>query len=135
MALREVNVPQHITILYVQQEVIGDDTLAIESVLQADVHRTRLMAEEAQLNAALQQLEDQDAKNLEDKVVVAEADVAKQNRKKDEATGRLGEVQKLLVEIDADSGPSRAAELLAGLGFDSADQVSPSGSSETRELT
>lgn len=121
MALREVAVPLHITILYVQQEVIGDDTLAIESVLQADVHRTRLLAEEAQLNALLQTLEDSDV--LAEGVTESEAEINKKNRKKDEATNRLGEVQKILVDIDADSGPSRAAELLAGLGFDAKDQV------------
>lgn len=127
MALREVAVPQHITILYVQQEVIGDDTLAIESVLQADVHRTRLMSEEAELNALLQGMEEK-AEEVEADGTAASAEGAeakvKRSRKLDEATGRLGEVQKLLVEIDADSGPSRAAELLAGLGFSADDQVS-----------
>lgn len=126
MALREVAIPQHITILYVQQEVIGDDTPAIESVLQADVHRTRLMAEEKELNALLQSMEEADAQAEKDGVAV-EADEAKdkkRNRKADDATARLGEVQKLLVEIDADSGPSRAAELMAGLGFSASDQVS-----------
>lgn len=126
MALREVNIPQHISILYVQQEVIGDDTPAIESVLQADVHRTRLMAEEAELNALLQSMEEADAKAEKDGVKVEEDETKekKRNRKADEATARLGEVQKLLVEIDADSGPSRAAELMAGLGFSASDQVS-----------
>lgn len=121
MALREVGVPQHISILYVQQEVVGDDTLALESVLQADVHRTRLMQEEADINALLQTMEDTDAADAGD----ADA-IAKKNRKKDDAGGRLLEVQKLLVEIDADTGPSRAAELLAGLGFAYDDQVSQS---------
>ncbi|KAL8280925.1 hypothetical protein RQP46_006604 [Phenoliferia psychrophenolica] len=121
MALREVNVPQHISILYVQQEVIGDDTPAIESVLQADVHRTRLMSEEAELNAALQGMENTEADGTE----ASEEATAKRNRKRDDATGRLGEVQKMLVEIDADTGPSRAAELLAGLGFDAEDQLRP----------
>lgn len=125
MALREVAVPQHITILYVEQEVIGDETLAIESVLQADVHRTRLLAEEANLNALLQEFEDAEAATV---TVEKEDETGKKNRKRDDATGRLGEVQKILVEIDADSGPSRAAELLAGLGFDSNDQNRPTKS-------
>lgn len=131
MALREVNIPQHISILYVQQEVIGDDTPALESVLQADVHRTRLMAEEKELNEKLSTLE----KEGEDLVKTGgegddeererkHAELRKVERKKDDAMARLGEVQGLLVEIDADSGPSRAAELLAGLGFSTADQVS-----------
>ncbi|KAM0748253.1 putative regulation of translational elongation-related protein [Meredithblackwellia eburnea MCA 4105] len=124
MALREVAVPQHITILYVQQEVIGDDTPAIESVLQADVHRTRLLAEEKELNAALQVIEEEEAK----KDGATEEEGSKRDRKKDDAQTRLLEVQKLLVDIDADTGPSRAAELLAGLGFDSEDQKRPTKS-------
>ncbi|KAI5474888.1 ATP-binding cassette, sub-family F, member 3 [Pseudohyphozyma bogoriensis] len=119
MALREVAVPQHITILYVQQEVIGDDTPALESVLQADVHRTRMMKEEKQLNADLQALEDAEANG---------EDSEKNEKKKAELMSQLKEVQDNLVEIDADTGPSRAAELLAGLGFDKADQDRPTKS-------
>ncbi|SCZ96524.1 BZ3500_MvSof-1268-A1-R1_Chr8-2g10263 [Microbotryum saponariae] len=135
MALREVAIPQHITILYVQQEVIGDDTLAIDSVLQADVHRTRLMTEEAELNATLQSMEDAadqaEASAKENGALPAQdeasssAEAKKKDRKRDEVTARLGEVQNILVEIDADSGPSRAAELLAGLGFSASDQKLP----------
>ncbi|KDE06255.1 ATP-binding cassette, sub-family F, member 3 [Microbotryum lychnidis-dioicae p1A1 Lamole] len=136
MALREVAIPQHITILYVQQEVIGDDTLAIDSVLQADVHRTRLMNEEAELNATLQSMEDAadqaEASAKENGALPpaqdeasSSAEAKKKDRKRDEVTVRLGEVQNLLVEIDADSGPSRAAELLAGLGFSASDQKMP----------
>ncbi|GAA5909776.1 hypothetical protein JCM5296_002308 [Sporobolomyces johnsonii] len=132
MALREVAIPQHISILYVQQEVIGDDTPALESVLQADVHRTRLMAEEKELNASLEGLE----KEAEELVKAGgsgeteeqekkHAELRKLERKKDDAMARLGEVQKLLVEIEADSGPSRAGELLAGLGFSTSDQSMP----------
>lgn len=128
MALREISVPQQISVLYVQQEVIGDDTLAIDSVLSADVHRSRLLAEETALNAVLQTMEDGDAKDaaegkVEDPAGGETEGTQKKNRKRDDATARLGEVQKLLVEIDAESGPSRAAELLAGLGFGADDQV------------
>ncbi|GAA6030513.1 hypothetical protein JCM8097_006182 [Rhodosporidiobolus ruineniae] len=135
MALREVNIPQHISILYVQQEVVGDDTPAIESVLQADVHRNRLLAEERELNALLETLEKDADQLVEDRAngtgVTEEerekqhAELRKVERKKDDAMSRLGEVQKLLVEIDADTGPSRAAELLAGLGFSKQDQDQP----------
>lgn len=132
MALREVAIPQHISILYVQQEVVGDDTPAIESVLQADVHRTHLLAEEAQLNETISELEKETervaqegaaAGTDEEESAKHHAELRKVERKKDDAIARLGEVQKLLVEIDADSGPARAAELLAGLGFSRQDQV------------
>ncbi|GAA5957232.1 hypothetical protein JCM8115_006923 [Rhodotorula mucilaginosa] len=135
MALREVAIPQHISILYVQQEVIGDDTPAVESVLQADVHRSHLLAEEAQLNETISVLETE-AETVaaqgaaatgasEEDAAKHHAELRKVERKKDDAISRLGEVQKLLIEIDADSGPSRAAELLAGLGFSRQDQDMP----------
>lgn len=148
MALREVAIPQHISILYVQQEVIGDDTPAIESVLQADVHRSHLLAEEAQLNETISSLEKEaetvaaqgaatSASASEEDAAKHHAELRKVERKKDDAISRLGEVQKLLIEIDADSGPSRAAELLAGLGFSRQDQVRllPDAMSLFRKLT
>ena len=36
---RELFIPSHITLLHVEQEVIGDETFAIDSVLQADTFR------------------------------------------------------------------------------------------------
>ncbi|BGP21060.1 hypothetical protein JCM10213_007578 [Rhodosporidiobolus nylandii] len=132
MALREVPIPQHISILYVQQEVVGDDTPAIESVLQADVHRSRLLAEEKELNVQLEALEKESeelaasgAGGSEEEQEKKHAELRKLERKKDDATGRLGEVQRLLVEIDAETGPARAGELLAGLGFSKQDQDMP----------
>ncbi|BGP28205.1 hypothetical protein JCM10295v2_007192 [Rhodotorula toruloides] len=132
MALREVAIPQHISILYVQQEVVGDDTPALESVLQADVHRSHLMAEETDLNEQITRYEKEAEELAAGASVASEEEREKQHtelrkleRKKDDAMARIGEVQKLLIEIDADSGPSRAAELLAGLGFSKADQDMP----------
>lgn len=73
-------------------------------------------------------MEDVEAQDVaEGKAAEEEGVAAKKTRKVEDATARLGEVQQLLVEIDADSGPSRAAELLAGLGFSASDQVSFSG--------
>jgi ATP-binding cassette, subfamily F, member 3 len=102
IAMREVPIPPHITILFVEQEVIGDDTLAIDSVLKADVWRDHLLKEEAQLNAKLAELEAQggDDKAAEDA--------------KDELSSRLVDVHARLADMDAESGPARAASLLAG---------------------
>ena len=36
---RELYIPSHVTVLHVEQEVRGDDTFAVESVLEADVLR------------------------------------------------------------------------------------------------
>lgn len=42
-------IPKHITILHVEQEVIGDDTTALNSVLECDELRNGLLQEEKQL--------------------------------------------------------------------------------------
>ncbi|KAF5361673.1 hypothetical protein D9758_007364 [Tetrapyrgos nigripes] len=115
IAMREVPIPPHITILFVEQEIVGDDTLAIDSVLKADVWRDHLLKEEAALNAKLAELDSEgDDKRFEDA--------------REEASSRLAEVHSRLSEMDAESGPARAAALLAGLGFDEADQKRPTKS-------
>ena len=84
-----------------RDKVVGDDTTAIESVLKADVWRDSLMREEASLNAKIVELEDKgDEKRFEDA--------------REELTARLTEVHTSLAEIEAESGPARAATLLAG---------------------
>ncbi|KAI3622668.1 protein gcn20 [Moniliophthora roreri] len=115
IAMREVPIPPHITILFVEQEVVGDDTIAIDSVLKADVWRDHLLKEEAMLNAKLAELEKEgDDKRFEDA--------------REEAASRLADVHARLADMDAESGPARAAALLAGLGFDEADQKRPTKS-------
>lgn len=80
---------------------MGDDTTAIESVLKADVWRDHLLKEEAKLNAQLAELEEQgDDKRFIDA--------------REEASARLAEVHASLADMDAESGPSRAAALLVG---------------------
>ncbi|KIY46997.1 P-loop containing nucleoside triphosphate hydrolase protein [Fistulina hepatica ATCC 64428] len=101
IAMREVPIPAHITILFVEQEVIGDDTLAIDSVLKADVWRDHLLKEEVALNAKLAELDNEgDDKRFEDA--------------REEASSRLAEIHARLADMEAESGPARAAELLAG---------------------
>jgi ATP-binding cassette subfamily F protein 3 len=118
--MREVPIPAHITILFVEQEVsrsvvhitlwmklvqiVGDDTSALDSVLKADVWRDHLLKEEASLNTSLAELEKEgDDKRFEDA--------------REEASSRLAEVHARLSDMDAESGPSRAATLLAGKWF------------------
>jgi ATP-binding cassette, subfamily F, member 3 len=61
-----------------------------------------LLREEATLNAKLAELEGEgDEKRIEDA--------------REELSGRLAEVHERLTEMDAESGPSRAASLLVGL--------------------
>lgn len=87
-------------------QIVGDDTLAIDSVLQADVWRDHLLKEEVTLNAQLAALE-------------AEGDDKRFEDAREEASVRLAEVHARLSDMDAESGPARAAALLAGRSFSS----------------
>lgn len=44
-------IPRNCQILHVEQEVVGDDTTALQCVLNTDVERTQLLQEEARLVA------------------------------------------------------------------------------------
>ncbi|KIJ38547.1 hypothetical protein M422DRAFT_33299, partial [Sphaerobolus stellatus SS14] len=115
IALREVPVPAHISILFVEQEIIGDETTAIDSVLTADVWRDHLLKEEKALNTKLSELEkENDEKRFDDA--------------REEAEARLAEVHERLADMEAETGPARAAALLAGLGFSEEDQQRPTKS-------
>ncbi|KAI0056767.1 P-loop containing nucleoside triphosphate hydrolase protein [Artomyces pyxidatus] len=121
IAMREVPIPSHITILFVEQEIIGDDTLALDSVLKADVWRDHLLKESAALEAKLAALDAPGAGG-------GEMSDARLEEARDEVSARMAEVHASLADMDAESGPSRAAALLAGLGFDEADQSRPTKS-------
>ncbi|KAM4628304.1 ATP-binding cassette sub-family F member 3 [Polymixia lowei] len=94
LASRSLRVPAHISILHVEQEVAGDDTGALQSVLESDAQREGLLSEERQLNA---RIANGTADGLE--------------------SVRLSEIYVKLEEIEADKAPARASVILAGLGF------------------
>uniref|UniRef100_A0A8C7DVW5 ATP-binding cassette sub-family F member 3 n=1 Tax=Oncorhynchus kisutch TaxID=8019 RepID=A0A8C7DVW5_ONCKI len=94
LASRSLRVPAHITILHVEQEVAGDDTGALQSVLESDTVREGLLTEERLLNA---RIANGTAEGME--------------------TVRLSEIYAKLEEIEADKAPARASIILCGLGF------------------
>uniref|UniRef100_A0A8C7K7C3 ATP-binding cassette sub-family F member 3 n=1 Tax=Oncorhynchus kisutch TaxID=8019 RepID=A0A8C7K7C3_ONCKI len=94
LASRSLRVPAHITILHVEQEVAGDDTGALQSVLESDMVREGLLTEERLLNA---RIANGTAEGME--------------------TVRLSEIYAKLEEIEADKAPARASIILCGLGF------------------
>lgn len=52
MALHAIDgIPDNCQILHVEQEVVGDDTTALQCVLNTDVERTQLLEEETRLVA------------------------------------------------------------------------------------
>ena len=90
LSSRELKIPNHISILHVEQEATGDDKTALDSVLEADEERELLVTEEKQI------LQNPSEKNDE----------------------RLQEIQEKLFEIGAELSKSKAAKILSGLGFD-----------------
>ena len=103
IAKRELEVPSHIRILHVEQEIAGDDTTALVSVLTADDERESLLAEEKSLNQILNN---------------PYASIEESN----ESSVRLKQVYAKLEEIEADKAESKASAILNGLGFSPAQQ-------------
>jgi ATP-binding cassette, subfamily F, member 3 len=92
----QLKIPSQIRVLHVEQEVVGDETLAIDSVLECDFKRKELLEREQELNIKINSGKS-DTKLLDE----------------------LNKVYSELESIEADKAPSRAAKILCGLGFDS----------------
>ncbi|XP_055712743.1 ATP-binding cassette sub-family F member 3 [Phlebotomus papatasi] len=86
----QLQIPPHITVLHVEQEVVGDDTIALDSVLEQDTVRSNLLRREKELL-----LGDQEGG----------------------ATEELADIYRQLQEIEADKAPAKASVILSGLGF------------------
>ena len=91
-------------VIDVAVQIVGDDTRAIDSVLKADVWRDHLLKEQASLDAKLLELESED-------------DDRRVQEMREELSSRLAEVHARLADMEAESGPSRAAALLAGMAW------------------
>ncbi|KAK4875584.1 hypothetical protein RN001_012006 [Aquatica leii] len=98
----QLRIPSHISILHVEQEVVGDETLALNSVLECDIVRESLLAKEKELSAAI------NSGNVD-------ADLPNE----------LTQVYTQLQNIEADKAPARASVILNGLGFSPAMQSQP----------
>uniref|UniRef100_A0A182PBN2 ATP-binding cassette sub-family F member 1 n=1 Tax=Anopheles epiroticus TaxID=199890 RepID=A0A182PBN2_9DIPT len=92
IANRAFAIPPNIDVLLCEQEVVADETSAVDTVLKADVKRTALLKE---------------CKELEEAVESG----------KIELQDKLQEVYNELKAIGADSAEPRARRILAGLGF------------------
>lgn len=90
--MRALNIPPNIDVLYCEQEVVADQTKAIDSVLKADTKRTALLEEEKKL-------------------------MEEANKGNTKSTERLKEVYDELNAIGADAAEPKARRILAGLGF------------------
>lgn len=112
LSKREVNIPTHISILHVEQEITGDDTTALQAVLDADVWRKHLLKEQDKLILELASLE-RERSALAD----TSTDAAKLDKQREGLDITLSDVQSKLAEMESDKAESRAASILAGLGF------------------
>ncbi|KJR86927.1 ATP-binding protein cassette, sub-family F, member 3 [Sporothrix schenckii 1099-18] len=112
LSRRELPVPTHISILHVEQEITGDDTSALQAVLDADVWRKILLKEQADITDGLATIEAQRS-SLAD----TSTDATRLDREREALDQRLGDVQGKLSEMESDKAESRAASILAGLGF------------------
>lgn len=112
LARRELAVPTHISILHVEQEISGDDTPALQAVLDADVWRKHLLAEQVKISKQLADLE-AERSSMADTSEQAE----KLDKEREGLDQTLGDIQSKLAEMESDKAESRAATILAGLGF------------------
>ncbi|KAI5710184.1 ATP-binding cassette sub-family F member 3 [Diaphorina citri] len=90
----QLRIPSHISVLHVEQEVVGDDTPAIDSVLECDTKRQNLLNREKTITQAINN-------------GTADANMSTE----------LTQVFAELEAIEADKAPARASVILAGLGF------------------
>lgn len=96
IATRELPIPPTIDALYVEQEVVADDTPAIEVVLNADERRSYLIKRESEL----MKLIDENEGNVGDEIL-------------DEWKATTDELR----TSGADGAEAKAMNLLLGLGF------------------
>lgn len=92
IANRALSIPPNIDVLLCEQEVVADDTPAVQAVLKADTRRLKLLEEEKLLQARLEKGEDSVAQRLE-------------------------KVYEELRVIGAAAAEAKARRILAGLSF------------------
>ncbi|XP_044921149.1 ATP-binding cassette sub-family F member 1 isoform X4 [Mustela putorius furo] len=93
IANRALSIPPNIDVLLCEQEVVADETPAVQAVLRADTKRLKLLEEERQLQGQLEQGDDTAAERLE-------------------------KVYEELRATGAAAAEAKARRILAGLGFD-----------------
>ncbi|KAF2401298.1 P-loop containing nucleoside triphosphate hydrolase protein [Trichodelitschia bisporula] len=112
LSRREIPIPTHISILHVEQEITGDDTPAIQAVLDADVWRKHLLREQDKISRELAEIESQRASMAD-----TSADAARLDKQREGLDITLSDIHAKLAEMESDKAESRAASILAGLGF------------------
>lgn len=112
LSRREVAIPTHISILHVEQEITGDDTTALQAVLDADVWRKHLLAEQGKITEQLAAIEAE-----RNAMADTSKDAQRLDKEREGLDTTLSDIHAKLVEMESDKAESRAASILAGLGF------------------
>jgi ATP-binding cassette subfamily F protein 3 len=102
---RQLAIPKHVSILHVEQEVVGDDTPARLSVLKSDTLREALLQREA--------------------ICLKKCTILSDGPEKDLASEELAKIYARLEEMESDKAESRASVILSGLGFSKEAQENP----------
>lgn len=100
LAWRQIPVPKNIDVLLVEQEVVGDEKTALESVVSADAELIQLREEAARLQSI------GDVNNGGD-----------DGNEADDTGEQLTAVFEKLQLLGTDAAEARASKILAGLGF------------------
>ncbi|KAG8037531.1 hypothetical protein G9C98_005741 [Cotesia typhae] len=92
---KQLRIPAHVRVLHVEQEVAGNETSALNSVLECDIERSNLLSREAELQALIE----------------------KEGGKNDAIDEELAKVYEAMQHAEVDKAPAKASAILSGLGF------------------
>ncbi|ESO98860.1 hypothetical protein LOTGIDRAFT_114038 [Lottia gigantea] len=92
IASRQLQIPSNIDVLYCEQDVVANETKAIDAVLQSDKTREKLLQEEKSLTELME-------------------------KQGEDHQDRLNQVYEELNAIGSDAAEGKARRILAGLGF------------------
>jgi ATP-binding cassette subfamily F protein 3 len=111
IARKEIDgIPEHLTILHVEQEVVANENTLLDEVLTVDVERCKLLKERDTVSDRLDFLEFGAGKGTDE----AEEEIQP-------LSDRYVEINERLTFINSDDAENIAIEILKGLGFSNAD--------------
>lgn len=118
LSRREFPVPKHITILYVEQEVTGDEKSVLQNVLDADVWRKYLLKDEKRVQARLAAIQqERESLSSDDPLLNLLSEES------DSLESNLNDIYEKLNDMESEKAEGRAAAILSGLGFDANAQL------------
>lgn len=101
LASKQINIPEFVFVMHVEQEIEGDDVSVLDTVIKSDKEREYLL-------------------DLESRILAMDPE-----EHPEQAVDGVGlmEIYERLEELDSDNAETKAATILSGLGFDSENQA------------